>query len=525
MASSGAVASSANPQGPSADPGVIRTREAHLYGPSPARTADRSGQRLSGAASGSSTHGQAVGSMDPDAARGGHDKPASDRHDASSASPFNRPFTRHARNSATNAAVNKSDSGGDAHAQVVRQLLASRNRSKAELTSDVAAAGGQAAPSLYGESAALACTESLAAGLKIDATASPTPAESGLHSPMQSLRRRDQFMEERRQELRPRGRGRTQPEELSPKADRTNASAEAIVEAATAQLASFTPAVGVTQHHASSSTFPLSHSCPQTSAGAPKAEGRSQDNFMGSQGTQDPPSGSQGGSQAVPFSFHGGIQNSPSRPHGDVPSGSQAATQDPLSGSQGVTQGGPLGSAAAMPPPAPRQPAETSADPADLLWSPSLHTRRMHSFGAGLLDFPDPGEYRPKKERIHNPNGCEFTQSCGQAVQQAVAKEPADRLFPDLNAWGMSSNVDKAPSLPGKGNGQHRCRESFFLFLHHCIPSLSLPCHHPCHLACPTCYTSPLGAVVAALVSFNCCRTALIGRLIHDVGLAVQSYL
>ena len=374
LAGRGAVGSSANPGGPSADPDVAAMGGVRL-----------SGRAAGSAASGSSTHGQAV---DPDGAHGRHDKPGSDRHDASSALPVNRPFTRHI----TNASVNNPDSGADAHIQVVRELLAARNRSKADRASDVAAAGGQPAQPAGGESAALVSTAaSLVAGSKPDDTASRLPAESAPGSPMQLLRPRDRFMEEHRQQGRRvcRGHFRKQPEGQSPKADRpdTNASAEAIVVAATAKLASITSAVSLTEHHGTLG------------------------NLMGSQG---------------------GTYNPPSR-------------------SQGGTKDDPWGSAAAMPPPAPRQAAETAADAADLLWSPSSCGRDMHSLGAGLLGLPDPGEDRPTRQGVkpRDPSGSETTQSCRQAFQQA--KEPLDRLFPvKLNAWGLSSNADKAPSLPGK---------------------------------------------------------------------------
>ena len=437
MAGRGAVRSSADPGGAPANSDVIQTRGVRLCGRMKAgnflKVADRPGQRPSSTASGSSAHGQAVGSMDPSGAPGAHNKPASNRHDTSSASPVNRPFTRHARNSATNAAANNPDSGGDAHAQVVRQLLASRNCSKAGRASDVAAAGGQAAQPGYGESAAPVSTAAfLTAQPKPDDTASLLPAESAPHSPpTQSPRPRDWFMEEHRQEVHRvcRGRFRTQPDGLSPRAD-TTASAKATVVAATARLASMTPAVSLAEHHTSSNTLPSSHSCPQTNAAAPKAQGGLQDNLMGSQE----------GSRIIPLSSEGGMPDSGSLK--DVPSGSGRVTKDD-----------PSGCAAAMPPPAPRQPAETAADAADLLWSPSSHNRDMHSLGAGLLDLPDPSEDRPRKQRFkpHDPSGSETTQSFRHALQQAVAKEPLDMLFPDgLTDWGTSSSADKATSLSGK---------------------------------------------------------------------------
>ena len=434
MAGRGVAGSSADPGGAPANPDVIWTRGVRRYG----RLLSRAADSPSSTASDSSTHGQVVGSIDPHGASGGHDKPASDR--PSSASPVNRPFTRHARSAATNAAVSNPDSGGDGHAQIVRQLLASRDRSKADRAPDVAAAGSQAAQPRYGESAALVSSApSLAAQAKSDDTASLLPAESASHSPMQSLRPRDWFMEKHRQEVRRicRGQFRAQPDGLSPRADRpdTTASAEPVIVAATAKLASITPAVSLTEHHTSSNTVALSHSCSQTSAGAPEAQGGLQDNLMGSQG----------GSQIIPLGSGGGMPNSGSCE--DVSPGSQGGTQDPLSGSQGATRDDLSGSAAAMPPPAPCQPAETAAN---LLWSLSSHNRDMHSLGAGLLDFPDRSGDRPRQESVKplDPSGSETTQSFRHALQQAVGKEPLDRLFPDgLTDWAPSSSADKAPLL------------------------------------------------------------------------------
>lgn len=391
--------------GPLADPGMSQPSGAHPFDfTAPHWVADRPGQRPGSAGSGSSTHGQA--------------------HDASSALP-NRPFTRPAR---TPAATNDAAVGNpvsDGHAQIIRQLVASRNRSQAFWSPDTAfTQAAQAVPS-----APVSTEAALAGPPKPDDTGTLLPAESAPSSPTRtsSLRRRDLNMEELRQEVR---RVRCRPDAQS--LTHFKASAEAIVVAAMARLASITPAVNLPDPQDFSKAVPRSDSCPQTSAWAPKAQG----------GRKDPPSGSRGGAQADPLGSHVDAH----------PRLSVSGTQNRFSGFEGSTKEDPVGSAAAMPSPAPRQPVRTVADAAPLLCSLSSDSQDMHSLGAGLLDLPHLDGDRPKKQRLKlgDPGGSKTTESFRQVCQQAVAKEPAELQSQDLlHDCAMFISADKALALSG----------------------------------------------------------------------------
>ena len=459
LVGSGAAGASANPAGSSANPGVAVSIGGHnRYAlRSPGRAEDKPGARPSSA---SSTQGQATGSMDPDAARA---SAASEyRNDASSAALANRPFTRTARSNVFWAATADTDGGSsnDAHAQVVRQLLASRNRSKADRASDAVAAGGQTAqPEPREADLHVNTAASLTAVGKSDETGSLLPAGCVPHSPSPSLRPRDRYFEGHQQQGR-RLRAITQmADRLSSKPDRadTNTTAEAALVAAVSKLASITPAVNQTVHHKSNELALQSVSNTQTGPGAPNIQGGAQDNPWGYQGvaqdhpsgchTEYQPSGCQRGRRVTPWRSQEGTE--------DNPPGSQGGSQDNPPRSQGGPQGNPPGSqggaedpssfAAAMPPPAPRQPAMAPADAADLLWSPSSHSRDMHSLGAGLMNFSDPTDERPSKLSGQNPTGSKMSQPAGQDVAQAVASD-----IPDGTDWGMSSSVDRVSSLTGK---------------------------------------------------------------------------
>ena len=354
--------------------------------------------------------------------------------------PLNRPFTRPARQSlapaATDAAVGNPVSDGDAHAQVVAQLLASRNRSHAFWSPNTAfTQAAQAVPwAPVNTAAALAGTP------KPDDTAT-LPADSAPGSPKQtsSLRRRDISMEEHRQQVR-QLRCRPRPEAQS--LTHFKASAEKIVVAAMARLAAITPAVNLPDPQDIGKTVPPSDSCHQTSTWAPKAQ----------RGSKDPPSLSQGVTHITPLGSQGGMQAQPSGPHADAQDPfSRLGTQNRFSGSGGVTEDDPMGSAAAMPPPAPRQPVETAAVAAPLPCSLSSDSQDMHSDGAGLLDLPDLEEDRPRKQRVKlgDPGGSNITESFRQVSERAVAKDPSE--FQDLlHDCPMFSSADKALALSGK---------------------------------------------------------------------------
>lgn len=332
--------------------------------------------------------------------------------------PLNRPFIPPASGATAPAADATAEKSSYAHAQVVRQLWASRTRSSAHWSSDqwpsACSLSAQAAPQAAAAGVAhdntvaavltagdtgslLPASGSLlpATGSLLPATRSLLPAASAPPSPQPSVKPTDWSAAESWRQLSRTCLGAGAAGALKLLADtKGNASAEEVA-AAASRLASLNPAVKPavtrTQHQASRNALLLSDTCPHGDSAAPQTAGAPQ----------------------------------------DKPSRSEGSKQN-FSGSQGP--GVALGSAAAMPPPAPRPPTAAAADVADLLCSPASYSRDMHSLGAGLLSFPD---HEDLPTRLSDPGGSETMQSGGGL---------APALPVGLNDLGRSSTVFRMSS-------------------------------------------------------------------------------
>lgn len=398
-----------NPPAPPADPDVLVPTPYGLQRYDAVRMPDRTAEKpRKRPGSASSTQGQATGPVDLDAARSNarsHKRSACDRHGSPSA--LNRPVARPLTAAIAPAADATADKCGDAHPQIVKHLLRSRNCSKADRASDLCPSSfisAHAAPEAAGDDNVPAAA-AVTAAAKAGNTESLLPTTSAPPKPLPSSRLKQQSPRGTRRPIS----GRTAALKAQAavvaklKAD-TKQNAAAAVAAAAAVLVSMPPAVTEPQQHGPSNAPLQPVSYPQISS----ATGVPQDNALGSEA---------------------GVQNRP---------------QDNRSGSLGPTQPGvPGGSAAAMPPPAPRQPTEAAAGTADLLWSRSCHSRDMHSLGAGLLHLPDPGD-RPRW--LRRLGGSQSMQSTGE---QETPLHSGHNDCGD-NGSGHNDSVVRLSSLPGK---------------------------------------------------------------------------